>query len=147
MKKILISTLVLVMLLSVTVSATTTIPLATSTESGKKILNKNQKAIVKADPICAQTALGKRDAAVTAALQKYSADWIQVLNVRTASQKAAFLKEGRERVNANLAATKIKKTETQKVQRTLNQSKKLAWDFFRVEMRACGIIADSSLDD
>ena len=151
MKKILISTLVLAMVLSVTVSAMVTTPpattTATSTSSTTKPLNKNQRAIKKADPVCAQAALEKRDAAVVAALQKYTADWITILNTRTASQKAAFLKEGRERVNANQAANKVKKIETERVGKTLSQTKKIAWDLFRVEIRACGLEVDSSLDD
>ena len=151
MKKILTSTLILAMALSMTASATVTTPpattTATSTASTTKPFNKNQRAISKADPVCAQAALGKRDAAVIAALQKYTADWITILNTRTVAQKAAFLKQGRDRVNANLAATRVKKVETQKVQKTLSQSKKIAWDLFRVEMRACGMEVDSSLDD
>lgn len=155
MKKTLISTLVLAIALSVTASATVTTPPATTTatstasttRSQMQGLTKNKREIKRADPVCAQAALEKRDAAVVAALQKYTADWITILNTRTASQKAAFLKEGRERVNANLAATKVKKIETEKVAKTLSQSKKIAWDLFRVEIRACGMEADSSLND
>ncbi len=145
MKKTLIT---LAIVFSIAASATvTTPPNASSTASTTKPYNQNQKAVAKADPVCAQAALGKRDASIAAALQKYTTDWIAVLNVRTTAQKAAFLKTGRDRVNANMAANKVKTLETAKVQRTLNQTKAIAWDLFRVEMKTCGMEVDSSLND
>ena len=109
--------------------------------------NKNQKSIIKANPACAQAAVEKRDSVIATALQKYTTDWISILNKRTDSQKLAFTKNQNERTNALKAANSVKQVETAKVQRVLIQSKKLAWDIFRVEIRACGFASNPLLED
>lgn len=107
----------------------------------------SQREFVAASSSCAKTAVEKRDAAVIAALNKYTADWIAVIMARTEKQKLAFDKSGADRVALMRASRESGKAGKAIISKTMNASKTNANKVYRLELKICGIGSEGLLDD
>ncbi|MBC7766946.1 hypothetical protein H7Y21_03065 [Arenimonas sp.] len=162
MKKILIPSLIVALAFTVTATATVATPniistttgatstrteshgdRVTSTKSNGDKNGLNKKELKAADPSCAKNALAKRDALVIAALQKYTTEWINVINTRRAEQNIAFEKTGSERVKLIQSSRVTAKKAEDLIQKELRKTKSAASEVYRGQMRICGLDIDS----
>lgn len=90
------------------------------------------------DLTCMQEAVEKRDTAITAAWDKFSAAIKSALETRKAALKAAWgLRTKRERAVALAKAWKDWRTTVRSARQTFKNERKAAWQQFKVDRKKC----------
>lgn len=116
----------------------------TSTDRMKKEKNKEKREISKDkkaitfDPVCIQTAVEKRDNAIIAATDTFSAAAKTALTTRRDALKAAWaLTDRTARRTALKAAGKAYRETLSKARKDLNAAKRAAWKQWGTDLKAC----------
>lgn len=108
---------------------------ANSTSTNQAI---NAKKPVTFDPICVQNAIDKRDNAIIAATDVYSAAAKTALQTRRDALKAAWaLADRKARHSALTAAWKAYRSSLSKARKDFNKARAAAWKQWGIDRKAC----------
>ncbi|MEI6400120.1 MAG: hypothetical protein WCO58_01195 [bacterium] len=150
MKKFLVSTLALSLILGnvafaeemiTTTSASSTGEVEHSDKGGliRDLKEKMSSKKSSADPICAGTAVEKRENALIAGLDTFNASMKTALTARATSLKDAWTKTTpNERNMARKTGRQVFETASKSARTTLKSVRKSAWDTFKTDIKACG---------
>lgn len=92
-----------------------------------------------ADPICAGTAVEKRENALIVGLDTFNASMKTALTARTTGLKDAWAKTtSNERNTARKTTRQAFETASKSARTALKSVRKTAWDTFKADIKACG---------
>ncbi len=117
-----------------------TVAFAAANDNSNTNGNSNTNTSLRRDGTCMQAAVEKRDTAIIAAVNTFSASWVNSLTTRMAALKDAWAKTAvTERRDGVKAAWKSFRASHKAEIKTFHASRKAAWKTFVDDQKACKV--------